>query len=286
MRKQAQGYLFILPMLILLTVIIIFPLFFAFRNSFFREQGVNTLFVGLDNYVRLFRDEAFFNALRVSVIYTVVCVTLHFLLAMPLALLINQTKVLRTFLRVAFLTPWMIASSLGAVIWMWLLDPHFGVVNDILLTLKLIPTPLAWLSTPELAFTSITLVELWRGYPYMMLMLLAGLQTVPQEQYEAAAIDGANAWQSFLNVTIPNLRYIIMVATTLDVINLIRRVDIIAVMTRGGPVRATEVLPMMVYNESFGSGRFGYASAIGIMLLLILLVFTSVYIRILGTSNE
>ncbi len=125
MRKQAQGYLFILPMLILLTVIIIFPLGYAFNSSFYREQGTRTLFVGLDNYIRLFNDDAFFNALTVSLTYTTVCVCLHFLLAMPLAMLINQTKFLRTFLRVAFLTPWMVAPALGTVVWMWLLDPKF-----------------------------------------------------------------------------------------------------------------------------------------------------------------
>jgi multiple sugar transport system permease protein len=126
----------------------------------------------------------------------------------------------------------------------------------------------------------VTAVEIWRGVPFVMLLLLAGLQTIPLEQYEAAGIDGANAWQRFRYVTMPNLGYLLVVASTLDTINVVRHYDIIGVMTGGGPAGATEVLPALLYNTAFRANRFGEAAAIGVMLLLMVLAFAMVYLRV------
>ena len=180
----------------------------------------------------------------------------------------------------------MVAPAVGATIWLWLLEPQFGVVNFLLRALGVVDAPVAWLGEPRLAFASVVMVDVWRGVPFVMLLMLAGLQTIPQDQYEAASIDGANAWQRFRFVTLPNLKYLLVVASTLDIINTIRHYDIIGVMTGGGPAGATEVLPVLLYNTAFRGNRFGDAAAIGVALLAIVLAFSLVYLRITRPERE
>lgn len=287
-RERYLGYLFVAPMLIFLLLVVLFPLASVFVTSLYRESGVNVRFVGLGNYTRLVDDELFWNGLRVSVAFTVLAVLLHVAIGMPIALFLNQARRGQTALRLAMLAPWMMAPVIGAIIWVWLLDPHFGVVNYVLDSLGLIREYQTWLADPGLAFAAIIAVDVWRGFPFIMLIILAGLQAVPKDEYEAASIDGAGALARFRHITLPNLRYVLIVATTLDVINTIRAFDIIAVMTRGGPVNATEVLPVLIYNTAFLSNRFGPAAAIGVVLLFLLLVFSTVYILLLqpGRSSE
>ena len=279
-RRRRAGLAFVAPVFLFLCAVIVLPLGHAFWTSLHRVRGLNTTFVGLGNYRRVLGDEAFWHSLQVSLAFTASCVTLHMLLGLALALLLNELTRFRTALRVAFLTPWMVAPAVGATIWLWLLEPQFGVVNYLLLAAGWIAEPVAWLGTPGTALASVIAVDVWRGVPFVMLLLLAGLQTVPPEQYEAAAIDGANAWQRFRYVTWPNLRYLVIVASTLDIINVIRHYDIIGVMTGGGPAGATEVLPALLYNTAFRGNRFGEAAAIGVALLLLVLAFAIFYVRL------
>ena len=279
-RRKRVGYAFVAPVFAFLCAVVLFPLGHAFYTSLTRVRGLSSSFVGLQNYERVLNDDAFWHSLGVSVAFTGVSVALHVALGLALALLVDRLRYARTALRIAFLTPWMVAPAVGATIWLWLLEPQFGVVNYLLQAAGLINAPLAWLGEPGLAFASIVTVDTWRGVPFVMLLMLAGLQTIPREQYEAAAIDGANAWQRFRYVTLPNLRYLLVVASTLDVINTIRHYDIIGVMTAGGPAGATEVLPVLLYNTAFRGNRFGEAAAIGVLLLLIVLAFSVVHLRV------
>jgi len=284
-RERWLGYLFVAPLLLFLLGIIFFPLGHAFVTSLYREAGVNIRFVGFGNYTRLLDDEAFWNSLRVSLVFTGLSVALHLAVALPVALFLNQLRRGRTSLRLAFLTPWMVTPVIGAIAWVWLLDPHFGVVNYLLTSAGLIGANKVWLGEPILALGSIIAVDVWRGFPFVMLIVLAGLQTVPKEQYEAASIDGAGAVQRFLFITLPHLRYLLIVATTLDVINTVRTFDIVAVMTRGGPVNATEVLPVLIFNTAFQANRFGPAAAVGVVLLFLLLIFSTLYILLLQSER-
>ena len=263
-----------------MCAIVVLPLGHAIWTSFHRIRGLSARFVGLDNYARILGDEAFWHALGVSLRFTAISVAAHVLLGLALALALNEIRVARTALRILFLTPWMVAPAVGATIWLWLLEPQFGVVNYLLMASGLIASPVAWLGEPGPAFAAVTAVEIWRGVPFVMLLLLAGLQTIPLEQYEAAGIDGASAWQRFRYVTMPNLGYLLVVASTLDTINVVRHYDIIGVMTGGGPAGATEVLPALLYNTAFRANRFGEAAAIGVMLLLMVLAFAVVYLRV------
>jgi multiple sugar transport system permease protein len=279
-RRRLVGYAFIAPVFAFLCAVVLFPLAHAFWTSLMRIRGLNATFVGMQNYERVLGDDAFWHSLAVSLQFTAACVALHIALGLALALLLDQLRFARTALRIAFLTPWMVAPAVGATIWLWLLEPQFGVVNYLLQAAGIVRAPLAWLGEPALAFASVVAVDVWRGVPFVMLLMLAGLQTIPREQYEAAAIDGASAWQRFRYVTLPNLRYLLVVASTLDIINTVRHYDIIGVMTAGGPAGATEVLPVLLYNTAFRGNRFGEAAAIGVLLLAIVLAFSIVHIRI------
>lgn len=285
-RERWHGYYFLAPTLLFLALLIAVPLVQAFWTSLQRTRGLRSSFVGLDNYLHLFGSERFWHSLSVSALFTVACVALHLAVGLLLALALHQVTFARTALRLGFLTPWIIAPSIGAVVWVWLLEPQFGVVNHILTSLGIIQEARVWLGEPLLALGSIIAVDFWRGMPFVMLLLLAGLQGIPAEQYEAAAIDGANAWQKFRHVTLPNLRYLLIVATTLDTIYTIRHFDIIAVMTAGGPASATEVLPVLIYNTAFEANRFGRASAVGIVLLGIVLTLSVLYLRIVKPERD
>jgi ABC-type sugar transport system permease subunit len=277
---RRYGYLFLAPVVLFLGAVIVLPLAHAFWTSLHRVRGLNMTFVGLANYVRALTDDAFWHSLGVSVVFTASSVALHLALGLALALLLDQLRFARTAMRIAFLTPWMVAPAVGATIWLWLLEPQFGVVNWLLRAVHVVKAPVAWLGEPATALGAVIAVDVWRGVPFVMLLMLAGLQTIPAEQYEAASMDGAGAWQRFRHVTWPNLRYLTVVATTLDVINTIRHYDIIGVMTAGGPAGATETLPVLLYNTAFRANRFGDAAAIGVLLLLLVLAFAAVYVKV------
>ncbi len=278
-RERWHGYIFLAPSILLILALIAIPLGHAVMTSLYRVRGLRSDFVGLENYVRLFTRSEFWESLQVSLIFTVVCVFFHMTLGLGLALLLNRVLFARTAIRIGFLAPWIVAPSIGAIIWVWMLDPQFGVVNHLLVSSGLLSEGKPWLADPTLALVSVMVVDIWRGTPFVMLLLLAGLQGIPKDQYEAARMDGATAWQEFWYVTLPNLRYLLVVASTLDIIYTIRHFDIIAVMTGGGPAGATEVLPVLIYNTAFTQNAFGRASAVGIMLLGIILIFSMAYLK-------
>jgi multiple sugar transport system permease protein len=279
-RRRWYGYAFVAPVAVFLSAIVVAPLLHAFWSSLHRVRGLNTTFVGLANYARVLSDDAFWHAVGISLVFTGASVALHLVLGLALALLLDDLRVARTPLRILFLTPWMVAPAVGATIWLWLLEPQFGVVNYLLRVLHVTNAPVAWLGEPGTALAAVIAVDVWRGVPFVMLLMLAGLRTIPLEQYEAAAMDGASALQRFRFVTWPNLRYLLVVASTLDVINTIRHYDIIGVMTGGGPAGGTEVLPVLLYNTAFRANRFGEAAAIGVALLVLVLAFSVVYVRL------
>ncbi len=279
-RERWHGYYFLLPGVLLIAILIVTPLSRAAMTSLYRTRGLRSEFVGLENYATLLTGSDFWSSLQVSVIFTIVCVFFHMVLGFGLALLLDRIVVGRTLVRVGFLAPWIVAPSIGAVIWVWLLDPQFGVINYMLVSVGLLNEAQAWLAEPDLALLSVIVVDIWRGTPFVMLLLLAGLQGIPKDQYEAADIDGATAFQKLRFITIPNLKYLLIVASTLDIIYTIRHFDVIAVMTGGGPVGATEVLPVLIYNTAFSENRFGLASAVGILLLGIILIFSVLYLRL------
>jgi len=285
-RERWHGYFFLAIPLLYLAGVVLLPLLEAVRSSTFRIRGLRATFVGLDNYARVLGDAAFWNALSVSFRFTAISVVLHLALGLGLAMLVAECGRARTTLRIALLTPWMVAPAIAATIWLWLLEPQFGVLNWLLRAARLIAENRSWLGEPGLAFGAIVAVDVWRGVPFMMLLLGAGLATIPKEQYEAAAIDGAGALARFRHVTLPNLSYLLAVACTLDIINTVRQFDIVAVLTGGGPAGATEVLPALLYNTAFRGNDLGGGAAVGVLLLMIVLAFVSLYIALTGAARS
>lgn len=287
-RHINPAYAFTLPAITLLALVLLVPLGDVFYLSVHTDaSGGNLTFAGLSNYRRFLDDPLFWNAVRNTSIFTVGSVVLHLLLGMGAALLLNRDIKGRTVFRVIALVPWMFSSVVVAVLWNWMYSPQFGVINDILDRLGIhSAAEIAWLGDLDLALPAVIFANAWRGFPFVMIMVLAGLQTIPREQYEAADVDGASGLAAFRYVTLPHLRFVIGIAVILDCIWTFRYFDLIQVMTRGGPASATEVLVTLVFRNSFEYFNFGYASAIAVVTFLILLGFTLVYVRTVLTEER
>lgn len=281
LRGDNAGYLFLLPAFLLLTGILFLPLLYAIFLAFqevLPQFGLK--FVGLANFQRALTDPAFWNSLRTTVVFTVVSVALHLVLGFLLALVLSQRLKGSALFRLLLLMPWMVSQVVAGVTWRWIFNAQYGIGNYLLAKLGLITNFVPWLADVQLAQISVIVAYAWQCFPFVMIMLYAGLQTIPQEQYEAAQIDGASPLQVLRSVTIPNLRYVILVTSLMDFIWAFRAFDLVKIMTDGGPLRSTELLSMLVYRTSFEYYQFGYASAIAVLMLLVVLCFSVVYTRV------
>jgi len=277
------------PVAILLAVILIWPIVQGVALSFFNTRILNYAagkFIGLANFNALFQDEYFWNSLKVTAIYGAASVICTYALGLGFALLLNRDFKGRGFIRTIFILPWAIPEVVAVLIFAWMLDPQFGVGNYLLVMIGVIEQPQAWLSQSHLALPALVVLTAWQQFPLAMLILLAGLQTIPEEQYEAAKMDGAGAWTRFVHVTLPGLRSVNVILILLLILNSFRRVTMIYAMTRGGPARSTETLSVLTYNTAFEYQRVGYAAAVGTVLLLILLAFSLVYFWSIMRSNQ
>ncbi len=277
-----QAYAFLAPALILLLALLVYPLAQVVRMSFFDVTVRAERWVGLDNYVRLAGNPAFWGSLAHTVWFTVGSVVLHLAIGMGLALLLHSRidARLRNVFRGLLIVPWLFAPTVAGMIWVLILNP-FGVLNGFLTTVGLLDAgaTVSWLGDPRTSLLSVTAVNVWRAFPFAMVMLLAGLQAIPEELYEAAAIDGSGPVQRFRFVTLPSLRGVILTMALLDFIWTFRAFDLVYVMTGGGPVDSSQVLATSIYFDAFQKFQFGYASAEAIAMLVILLAGSLVYVR-------
>ncbi len=268
------------PASLLMSGLLIYPIAQGILLSFFNTRILNYAhgrFIGLANYQFLLSDPYFWNSVRVTFIYGAASMVCTYLLGLGFALLLNRKFPGRGFIRMLFILPWAIPEVVAVLIFVWMLDAQYGVINYALVEAGLIAKPLAWLASGKLALPALVLVTSWQQFPLAMLILLAGLQTIPKEEYEAAMVDGANAWLRFVHITMPGLRAVNVVLVLLLILNSFRRVTMIYTMTSGGPARATETLSILTYNTAFNYQRIGYAAAVGTALLLILLAFSVLY---------
>jgi multiple sugar transport system permease protein len=279
MAAARAGRWFLLPGLVFLFAIDFIPLGYSAWVSFYnwwliRPRDVR--FVGLANYARMADDPEFTRAVVVTTLFTVGSVLLEFLIGLLLALLFAQPfKFLRP-IRVLLLLPLFVVPVVGATMWRVIFHPEVGVLNHYLAAIGISPLP--WLSDPRLALVSITLVDAWRTIPFMFLVIYAGLEVLPAELFEAAAVDGASAWQSFRHITVPLLTYIMLLAVLIRGMDAFREFDIIFVLTGGGPGTATQTIQILNYR-AFGLGHMGEANAIGIVTLIIVAVLCFVLMR-------
>ena len=281
-RQELQAYGYLWPALVLLGVLMVWPLVQVIRMSFFEVTLQKERFVGLDNYGELLATPLFWSALMHTILFTAGSVVLHLVTGLGLALLLH-TRINARFIaamRGALIIPWLLAPTVAGMIWVLMLAP-FGVVNGLLMSLHLLDpaNTLNWLGSPETALGSVTAMNAWRAFPFFMVMLLAGLQAIPEVLYEAADIDGATAFEKFRYITLPGLRGVITTIVLLDSIWTFRAFDPVYVMTGGGPMNSSEVLATAIYFDAFQKSRFGYASAEAVVMFLILFTASAIYVR-------
>jgi multiple sugar transport system permease protein len=279
-RNIAVGWSFILPNFVGFALFTMVPMLAAFALAFLEWDSYSTPeWVGLDNFQRLLDDENFHVALRNTLYYAVGHIPLTLAAALGLALVLNRKIRGVQFFRTAAFFPYITSLVAVAVVWNMLFNPTAGPINQFLEALGIADPP-RWVASTDWAMPAVIATSVWRDMGYYMVLYLAGLQTIPQEYYEAARVDGANTWQRFWSVTLPCLRPTTFFVVVMLTIQSFKVLDLIVVMTDGGPGRSTLVLAQLVYREGIVEGQFGYSSAIALVLFLIVLVVTAVQFRL------
>ena len=286
---QLTPYLLILPSVVLMLVLIFYPLVRGIVMSFTEVDLVNQAtmtFAGLEQYQKLLDDPIFIHSLLNTLRWTLGVVVFQYLFGLGIALLMNEKIPMRGFMRGLILVPWVVPSVVAALVWRWIYAGEYGILNHILEQIGLIQRPLEWLSDPKLAMPAVIAVGIWKWVPFMAVVLLSGMQSVPPEEYESAKVDGANAFQRFWFITMPHLRNLSMIVTLLSFIWTFNHFDIVYVMTKGGPANATHLLSTYSYLTAFSFFDIGYAAAMSVVMLIALMIFAIFYLRILESQGQ
>lgn len=279
-RSILVGWSFILPNFVGFALFTLIPVIAAFGLAFMKWDGFNDPeFVGIRNFIRLFRDDNFRIALLNTVLYAAGHVPLTLAFALGLALLLNQKLRGIAFFRVAIFFPYITSLVAIAIVWNMLFNPTSGPINQFLQLLGIAHPP-GWTASTAWALPAAIITGVWRDMGYYMVLFLAGLQAIPGEYYEAASVDGAGGWRKFWSITLPSLRPTTFLVLVLLSVSSFKVFDLIFVMTQGGPGRATLVLSQLIYQDGIINGQFGYASAISLVLFVIVLVVTVFQFRI------
>lgn len=272
-HEQALGYMLVAPVVLLLLCLVAYPFFvaigYALTNRTMADEGE---FIWFDNFIDLFDDQIYRQTLRNTFVFTAGSVTLRLLFGVGLALLLNERLPMRRFVRSAVLLPWIVPTVLGTMAWLWLFNPNFSVINWALVHSGLAKEGPNWLTDPDLALFCVTLVNAWRGTPFMAITVLAGLQAIPIDLYDASAIDGAGKLQRFRYVTLPLLMPVLLTALVLSIIWTFSDFGIVYGLTKGGPMNATHVLATLSYQQGLAAGNIGEGAAISLTMLPVLLV--------------
>ncbi|WP_114855400.1 carbohydrate ABC transporter permease [Brachybacterium sp. YJGR34] len=288
-RRRNTGdllvrYAFVLPAVLYMIAFFGYPIiknvvmsFQAYDfSTFFNGKAP---FVGLDNYAATFSDPIFLRALGNTALFTVGSIAGQFVLGMALALYFRRRFPLSGFLRSLLLLPWLLPMIVSAAVWRWILEQDNGALNAFLTGIGLIDDPIPWLTSSDTALIAVIMVNIWLGIPFNVVLLYSGLQSIPEELYEAGQLDGATGWKSFWHITLPMLRPVVSVVLLLGVIYTIKVLDLIIGLTGGGPANATQTLATRSYEMSFVEFDFGQGAALSNILILIALAFSLVYLR-------
>jgi multiple sugar transport system permease protein len=283
-RELLLPYLLVAPALVVLLTLSIYPLLYSISISL-QQQTTSGVVWSLVHFKRLASDGFFQTAMVHTVVYAVAALTCEFVLGLALALLLNQQIRGRRLFRASLLVPMMLPTVVVGVVWRLLLHPNFGAINGTLKQVGINTENLTWTASPRLAFLAVVAVDVWQWTPFVFLVLLAGLQAIPQEPYEAAQIDGSTAWQTFRHVTLPLLKPAILIVLLLRTMDLLRVFDQIFILTEGGPGIATEMISLYIYRTAFRFFDFGYAAAMSFVLLVLTNMISVVYIRLLQAEK-
>lgn len=284
-RKESRVAVWmIFPAIFVISVIAFFPLFKTFYDSFF-SFGLNPIFqrkfVGFGNYIRLFNDSRFWMALKTTIIFTVISVALETVLGLLIAVVVHQKFRFRGVVRTAMLIPWAIPTAISSQMWRWMFNDQFGIMSRLYEFLGIIEPGTPILGRPNLALWAIIQVDVWKTTPFMALLILAGLQLIPEQLYEAAKIDGANMIQRFFKITLPQLLPTIGIALIFRTLDALRVFDVVYVMTRGSV--GTETLSVynrvLLMDRAFTSASFGYGSSLSVIIFILISIFAIIYIK-------
>ena len=281
MKLTPYGYL--LPTIILLFILLVIPVIMVIGYSFFDNVIVNKnpVFVGLKNYATVLHDKNFWNAISNTLFFVIVSMVAHLVIGMVFALVLN-TRYLgnktKGIFRVIYALPWMFTASVIAILWRMMLDPS-GVLNYLMMTLHITSDKVSFLATRSIALQAVTLINIWSGYPFYMISILAGLQGISTDLYEASSLDGANTIQTYLRITLPQLKPILISLLMLDFVWTLQQFALIWMTTGGGPVNATETVSTYIYKQAFTKYQYSTASTGAVLLLIVCSIVGVLYVR-------
>lgn len=283
-RSQWRAAGFVIPVWAYVLCFYVYPLVsnvkMGFQNytvsSFYTGSAP---FVGFANYTAVFRDPQFVSIVVNTALFTIGSLAFQFSIGLALALFFRRVFPLNGVLRSLLLVPWLLPLVVSGTVWRWMMYNDSGVINQTLLHLHLISQPIPWLVSTSMSLVAVIVVNVWVGIPFNMVILYGGLQALPEQVFEAAAIDGASAWQRFTRITLPMLRPVILVVLTLGLIYTVKVFDVIMLVTQGGPANSSQTLTTYAYDLSFNQLLFGRGAAVGNILILVAVVFAGVYLR-------
>jgi multiple sugar transport system permease protein len=280
-QTKIEPYFYVSPTVLLLIILMVIPVYLVFSYTF-KDNVIlnqNPIFVGFKNYKAIIADPNFIVAIKNTVFFTAGSVIAHLLIGLIFASILNSENLsttARAFFRIIFILPWLFTVAIIAIVWRMLLNPY-GVINYLISLLNLNNEPIQFLSDERTALIVVTLINIWAGYPFYMISLLAGLQGIPKDLHEAATVDGVNSMQRFKNVTLPQLKPLIIGMSILDVIWTSQQFAIIWMTTGGGPINATEMLGTYTYKLAFSNFQFSLASTSAVFLFLISMLLAFLY---------
>ena len=290
-RTDGIAYLFVAPALLYMLLLVGYPILYNFVLSVqnVTVKNINSgkhIFVGLDNYIRLFQDGVLGQSVLNTLVFTVACIVAQFLLGFLLALFFNRCFATAKFARGLMMMPWMIPMTVTALMFKFMFSTNVGIINQALLSMGLIASPVDWLTSPVTAMFAVIAANVWIGIPFNMILLSVGLTTIPAELYESASIDGANGWKSFRHITLPLIKPTIESVLVLGFIYTFKVFDLVFVMTNGGPVNATQLLSTYSYKLSFSLFKYSDGAAVANVLFVILLVASLIYLKYTYSEEE
>lgn len=286
---RVRTNVWFVPAAALVALVFVYPVLRTLCLSFMHlnlETGFKPQFACLDNFARLVSDSRFHNSLKITALFTAVSVALEFLLGLLSALAVERIKRGRRAARTFLLIPWTLPTAIIAVLWMWIFNDQYGVINALLLRIGIVDSPIAWLGRPQTAMVTIIMADVWKAFPFVLVVLLAGLQSIPREMYEAIEIDGGKAWHKFKYVTFPYLLPFIFLALVFRIVQAFAVFDLVYVLTGGGPAGATETVSIYGYFTYMRYLDFGYGAALVIAIVLVLALISSMLYLLLLRRYE
>jgi ABC-type sugar transport system permease subunit len=280
-KSTLENYVFVLPAVLIFAVFYIIPFIWVFQLGLYEWDGISPtkIFVGLGNFKEILVDKIWWDSMLNAGYITLIALTFQNALAFLLAWACDREIRLKNFYRVIFFIPPVLSEVVVGLVWQWILDGNYGLLNNWLIHMGLPHLARNWLSDPKTALTTVAIIHSWKGFGWGFLIFLAGLQTIPRELYEAARVDGANAWQSFRKITIPLMVPVAVLVAILTILGTMQAFVLIIAMTGGGPAYHTQVPVLRILASMRGSSRFGYACAQGISFGLILMVISFIQYR-------